>query len=152
MPSRALDTPVGRLTITEKNGALVALRWAGGPDRSGSDLLAEAARQLEAYFAGALTDFDLPLAPAGTPFQLGVWREMSRIPFGRTLTYGELAARVGGIARAVGTACGANPIPVIIPCHRVVAAGKALGGFSGGQGLATKRLLLAHEIRNAPRA
>lgn len=152
MPSRAMDTPVGRLALTERDGALVAVSWADGPDRSDSPLLEEAVRQLESYFAGARQVFDLPLAPAGSPFQQSVWREMSRIPFGRTMSYGELAARIGGIARAVGTACGANPIPVIIPCHRVVAAGKALGGFSGGKGATTKRLLLAHEIRHATRA
>ena len=151
MPSRAMDTPVGRLTLTETAGSLVALRWTDGPERSDSPLLDEAVRQLQAYFAGTLQRFDLPLSPAGSPFQQSVWREMSRIPFGRTMSYGALAGRIGGIARAVGTACGENPIPVIIPCHRVGAAGKALGGFSGGEGAATKRLLLAHEIRHAMR-
>lgn len=152
MPTRTFESPVGRLTVTERDGALVALCWADGLERSESPLLDEAVRQLEAYFAGTLHRFDLPLSPAGTPFQRSVWQEMSRIPFGRTMSYGALAGRVGGIARAVGSACGANPIPIVIPCHRVVAAGGGLGGFSGAGGPATKRLLLAHETRHATRA
>jgi len=108
-------------------------------------LLARALGQLEAYFAGDLAVFDLPLAPAGSAFQHRVWAEMARIPFGRTRTYGELARCVEGAAQAVGQACGANPIPIIVPCHRVVAGGGRLGGFSGGRGVVSKRALLAHE-------
>ncbi len=107
--------------------------------------MAEAQRQLDAYFAGELTSFDLPVAPAGTPHQQKVWRAMQMIPFGGYATYGDLAASVESSARAVGTACGRNPIPIIIPCHRVLAAGGKIGGYSGSGGTATKRYLLSLE-------
>lgn len=126
------------------------LTWHPGPgdiagDAADAALLERAAAQLTAYFAGDLAMFDLPLAPAGSPFQRRVWAEMTRIPYGRTRTYGELARRVEGVARAVGQACGANPIPILIPCHRVVASGGHLGGFSGGLGAASKSALLVRE-------
>ncbi len=149
--TRTIDSPVGRLSITEANGALVRIAWsdheAGDPGGSAGEtpLLARAAEQLGEYFAGARRDFDLPLNPAGTPFQRRVWTEMTRIPFGATESYGALARDVGSVARAVGGACGANPIPIVIPCHRVLGAGGALGGFSGGTGPATKRVLLELE-------
>lgn len=108
-------------------------------------LLKEAVQQLESYFDGKRRDFDLPLAPAGTPFQRRVWHEMAKIPFGETMTYGQLADKSESVARAVGGACGANPIPIIIPCHRVLGGGGKLGGFSGGLGPDSKRALLEHE-------
>ncbi len=100
------------------------------------------AKQLAAYFAGELTDFDVPLAPAGTPFQLTVWAALRTIPYGETTSYGELAAQIGrpGAARAVGLANGRNPISVIVPCHRVIGSTGTLVGYGGG--LARKRLLL----------
>jgi methylated-DNA-[protein]-cysteine S-methyltransferase len=106
---------------------------------------AEVARQLDEYFAGRRRTFDLPLAPTGTPFQLAVWEQLRRIPTGTTVSYGELAQRVGrpGAARAVGAAVGRNPISVIVPCHRVVGSSGALTGFAGG--LDRKRALLALE-------
>jgi len=150
--ARRISSPVGALLVCVRNGALTRLTWCGKTDRelpliddADKTLLDQAIAQLAAYFAGDLHRFDLPVAPVGTPFQLRVWVAMSAIPFGRTRTYGELAGDVGGVARAVGQACGANPIPIIIPCHRVVAGGGRLGGFSGGQGVASKRALLAHE-------
>lgn len=105
-------------------------------------LITETARQLEAYFAGRLTDFDLPLEMRGTPFQLRVWQELRRIPYGRTISYAELACRVGSPKgfRAVGAANGKNPIPIVVPCHRVIESNGGLGGFSCG--LAYKRRLL----------
>ena len=146
-----IDSPVGRLSIAEAGGAVVRIAWsdheAGEPQAQPGEtpLLARAAQQLSEYFAGTRRDFDLPLDPAGTPFQRRVWTEMARIPFGATESYGALAREVGSVARAVGGACGANPIPIVIPCHRVVAEGGALGGFSGGTGPATKRALLELE-------
>lgn len=107
--------------------------------------LAAAAEQLAAYFGGQLTAFDLPLAPAGTPFQQLVWQAMRMIPFGSAASYGGLARQLGSSARAVGRACARNPLPIVIPCHRVLASGGALGGYSGGTGLETKRWLLRHE-------
>jgi methylated-DNA-[protein]-cysteine S-methyltransferase len=107
--------------------------------------------QLEAYFAGERTDFDLPVAPAGTPFQRRVWDALLTIPFGRTTSYGKVAAEIGspGSARAVGLANNRNPIPLIIPCHRVVGSTGQLVGYGGG--LACKRWLLDHEVAVAQR-
>lgn len=146
-----LETPVGWLRISAAGGKITRVDWlderhsCSKAEREPADsLLAGASQQMHAYFAGKLEAFDLPLAPAGSAFQRAVWLEMCRIPFGAVLTYGEMANRVGGIARAVGGACGANPIPIIIPCHRVV-AGHGLGGYSGGGGLETKRRLLELE-------
>jgi len=144
MPQCTFESAFGSLVVTEKDGVLVRLTWGRGRDDE-TPLLTEAVRQLRAYEAGRLKAFDLPLAPAGTPFQQSVWREMCGIAYGRTKTYGDLAAILGSVARAVGGACGLNPIPIVIPCHRVVAGNGGLGGFSGGQGLASKRALLIHE-------
>ena len=115
---------------------------------SPANVLAEKARQqIAAYLCNSATTFDLPLSPSGTPFQQKVWREISRIPAGQTITYAELARRVGSGPRAVASACGANPIPLFIPCHRVVAS-HGLGGFMQGKrndALNIKRWLLVHE-------
>ncbi len=144
MTSHTIESPIGALTITESDGAIARLAWGRLADGAETPLLRRAARQLEAYFAGRLRDFDLPLAPEGTAHQRRVWQAMVEIPFGETESYGSMARRLGSAAQAVGQACGANPIPVIVPCHRVVAA-SGLGGFSGGAGVATKEILLAHE-------
>ena len=148
MSCLSIPSPVGELTITEDGDAIVAISWADNPGErpagNGSPLLAEAAAQLDAYFAGKLTRFDLPLAPSGSPFEIGVWTAMAEIPYGETRCYGELATSVGSAPRAIGRACGRNPIPIVIPCHRVLAKA-GLGGYSGSGGLATKRHLLALE-------
>jgi methylated-DNA-[protein]-cysteine S-methyltransferase len=108
--------------------------------------IAEAARQLREYFAGKRAQFDLLLAPEGTAFQRDVWRQLQEIPYGETISYGELARRVGNpkASRAVGSANGANPLPIVIPCHRVIAGDGTLGGFGGG--LPTKQTLIALEL------
>lgn len=145
----AIDTPAGRLTIEAGAEALTGLTWRRPrPDRP-SPLLQRAAAQLRAYFAGTLQRFDLPLAPDGTEHERAVWAELCRIPYGETITYGELARRTGTVARAVGGTCGANPIAIVIPCHRVTAAGGQLGGYSGGNGPDSKRRLLAHEAKHS---
>lgn len=138
-------TETGPVTITEEEGAIVAVTWGRQDGQDDSPLLQEAARQLRDYFAGTRRTFDLPLNPRGSDFQRAVWREMLAIPYGATKSYGDLAKATGGIARAVGTACGANPIPIFIPCHRVLAADRRLGGFSGGKGPETKAFLLTLE-------
>jgi methylated-DNA-[protein]-cysteine S-methyltransferase len=143
MPSLSISTPVGPLTIEERNGKITAISWGNGGG-NGSPLLAEAARQLTDYFAGARHDFDLPLMPGGSPFETRVWSAMRAIPYGQTRTYGELAHMTDSGPRAVGRACGTNPIPIVIPCHRVLAKG-GIGGYSGEGGLATKTRLLAIE-------
>jgi methylated-DNA-[protein]-cysteine S-methyltransferase len=144
MPSLSMPSPIGRLTIEEADDCVVAIGWGHGPASDGNRLLAEAARQLAAYFAGGLREFDLPLRPVGSLFELRVWAAMQEIPYGETRSYGDLAASVGSAPRAVGRACGRNPIPIVIPCHRVLAKG-GIGGYSGAGGLATKGRLLALE-------
>jgi methylated-DNA-[protein]-cysteine S-methyltransferase len=143
-----VDSPVGRLEVEATAEAIVAVHWiddAGVIEAAAPGLLQEAARQLEAYFARRLTTFDLPLAPAGSPFERDIWRLMCDIAYGDTMTYGEMGEAVGGPARAVGSACGSNPIPVIIPCHRVLGAGNRMVGYSGRGRVETKRWLLVHE-------
>lgn len=143
MPERCFDTPLGPMTVTETDGAITGLRWGEGQTDPGP-LLDEAVAQLEDYFAGERESFDLPLEVEAGPLVRAVCDEMRTIPFGDTLTYGEIAARVGAPPQAVGQSCGANPIPVIIPCHRVLAA-NGLGGFSGAGGVESKVWLLRHE-------
>jgi methylated-DNA-[protein]-cysteine S-methyltransferase len=140
-----VESPVGSLVVSEQDGRIVALDWGHAAVESETPLLAAAAQQLNAYFYCSLKSFDLPLAPAGTPFQQAVWREMCRIPYGATRSYADLAHMLDSAPRAVGGACGRNPIPIVIPCHRVLAAGRALGGYSGRGGVATKRALLELE-------
>lgn len=153
--SVAVSTPIGMLTVIVSAAAVVSVRWAGSTssddccDAADSALLAAARDQLTAYFDGRLTAFDLPLAPTGGSLQRAVWDAMCTIPYGETRHYGELAQAIGATARQIGAACGENPIPIIIPCHRVVAADGRLGGYSGGRGVATKRWLLSHEDRTA---
>ncbi len=132
LPNRAAEPPNPAWRVS--NGALPAA-------------LAEAKKQLEEYFAGERRDFDLPLAARGTRFQRLVWGELRRIPFGRTISYGELAGRIGKptASRAVGAANGKNPLPVVVPCHRVIGSGGTLVGYGGG--LPTKQALLELEQR-----
>ncbi len=144
MPQLSLHSPFGDLTVSEENGAIVAVDWGWGRDQTETPLLLRARAALFDYFDGARRDFDLPLAPAGSPFRTRVWAALRAIPYGETRTYGDLAAALGSAARAIGQANGANPIPILIPCHRVV-AGNGLGGYSGGDGPVTKRALLALE-------
>ena len=163
-----VPTPIGDVRIRAEAGAIVAVELphegarafggdAFGGDAFGGDafvapepddpLLRLAAAQLRAYLAGTRTDFDLPLAPAGTSWQQRVWTALRGIPYGETVAYVDIARRLGapGASRAVGGANGANPIAIIVPCHRVIAAGGGLGGYSGGLGV--KRWLLDHERR-----
>ena len=152
MPQLSLHTPLGELTISEEDGAIVALDWGRGRDQDPTPLLLRARGQLQDYFDGTLSAFDLPLAPHGTAFQRKVWDALCTIPAGQTRSYADIARQVGCRApRAIGQANGANPIPILIPCHRVVAADGSLGGYSGGEGEATKRYLLDLE-RDAPGA
>jgi methylated-DNA-[protein]-cysteine S-methyltransferase len=144
-----VDTPVGRLALEADHDAVTGVRWAGPGERSRdktpSPLLKEATRQLDRYFGRKLTRFDLPLAARGTDFQKRVWTMMREIPYGETATYGGMAMALGSGPRPIGMACARNPIPIIVPCHRVLASGGKEGGFSGGRGLPTKRQLLALE-------
>lgn len=136
-----MHTPVGDITVFAEDGAIVSLDWGWVPYQDTEPVLERAREQLEAYFDGELTAFDLRLAPAGTAYRQAVWRALCEIPYGATCSYLDLARKVGGSPRSVGQANGHNPIPLIIPCHRVVAT-THIGGYSGGDGLSTKRWLL----------
>lgn len=149
MPRRTIDSPFGPLTLVSADGALTVLDWGvdggGAASADGMDpVLDRAAAQLADWFAGRRRDFDLPLRPAGTAFQQRVWAALRDIPYGTTVRYGDLARRLGTAARAVGGACGRNPLPIIIPCHRVL-GGTGPGGYSGFGGLPTKNWLLKRE-------
>jgi methylated-DNA-[protein]-cysteine S-methyltransferase len=147
MPQLSLLTNLGDLTISEDDSAIVALDWGRGRDQAETPLLRRARDQLQDYFDGQRLTFDLPLAPHGSAFQKRVWTALCTIPPGETRSYADIARAIGSAPRAVGGANGANPIPIFIPCHRVVAADGSLGGYSGGEGPATKRFLLDHESR-----
>jgi len=163
-----MASPIGMLTIVAMPDAIVAIRWdtesdardpeAHNPvdaklpsasvevERGEHAVLEDAARQLDQYFAGERTEFDLPLAPIGTEFQQQAWTALRSIPFGETISYGEQARRLGdkNKSRAVGAANGRNPIPIVVPCHRVVGSNGHLTGFAGGLGV--KAWLLEHEL------
>ena len=152
LPQLSLHSPLGSLTVTQEDDALVALDWGWGRDQQETALLCKARAQLNSYFDGELTHFTLPLSPvSSTPYRRRVWTALADIPFGQTRTYAELATIAGGSARSVGQANRVNPLPILIPCHRVVAA-THLGGFSMEGGLKTKRFLLALERGSGPQA
>jgi len=148
-----IDSPVGRLLLAGDGESLIQVRFQSGPrpQPPQADWVADAApfraaiEQLGEYFDGRRRRFDLPLAPRGTEFQRRVWRALAEIPYGKTISYGELAHRIGNpsASRAVGLANGANPLPIVVPCHRVIGANGSLTGFGGG--LPIKRKLLALE-------
>lgn len=148
MPGRTVATPIGRLGLVGSDAGVQQVRWSSrGVDVTAScAVLDDAATQLEAYFAGELTEFDVPLDVRGTEFQRRCWLALATIPYGRTVSYGEQARRLGlgpDAARAVGAANGQNPLPIVLPCHRVIGADGSLTGFGGG--LHVKRFLLEHE-------
>ena len=143
MAERMIQTPLGAITLTASDGAITALDWRQGA-RDTTPELCEAEAQLDAYFAGTRQTFDLPLRVEASEFQQRVCARMQAIPFGDTLTYGDLARELGAPAQAIGAGCGGNPIAIIIPCHRVLGA-KSLGGFSAKGGVETKVWLLRHE-------
>jgi methylated-DNA-[protein]-cysteine S-methyltransferase len=143
----AEDEGLTRIAFDVRQGHRPDAAWLRAAEHAGpaSDVLAAARAQLDAYFAGTLRAFSLPLVPRGTPFQERVWSALAAVRFGETITYSELARRVDapGAVRAVGRANGANPLPLVLPCHRVIGADGALTGFGGG--IERKRWLLAHE-------
>lgn len=145
MPYLSCSSPLGDLTLFEEDGAIVALDWGSAEGGAETPLLKKAVDQLEAYFDGSRESFDLPLNPFGTAFQKKLWKALSDIPYGHTLTYGELAHKIDSGPRAIGGACGRNPIPIIIPCHRVLASNGKMGGYSGLGELDTKQFLLRLE-------
>lgn len=147
-----VESPVGPLRLVGRRGAIVSIGFMNGRATAlppgavlDANALAPAIRQLEEYFRGTRREFEVAIDPAGTDFQLAVWRELMRIPYGETRSYGEIARAIGrpAASRAVGAANGANPIPIVVPCHRVIGSGGSLTGFGGG--LTAKRLLLELE-------
>ncbi len=147
MPARTtLETPIGPLTVETNARHLTRLAWLRvEAENPGDPLLGEALAQLRAYFNHHLTDFDLPLAPASSPRGNALRDAIRGIPHGEALSYGALARIAASGPRAIGQACARNPFPVVVPCHRVLAAGGRLGAYSGGNGPDTKRQLLDHE-------
>jgi methylated-DNA-[protein]-cysteine S-methyltransferase len=147
MSSRSVDTPIGTLGLVATDSGLSRVLWKGdGLADDSSPLLDDVAAQLDAYFAGELIEFDLPFDLDGTEFQRTCWLALATIPYGQTVSYGEQARRLGlgpDAARAVGAANGQNPLPLVLPCHRVIGADGSLTGFGGG--LPLKRFLLEHE-------
>jgi methylated-DNA-[protein]-cysteine S-methyltransferase len=156
-----IESPLGRLLLAANDAGLRHIIFSNGrqtatPDpgwREDAAPLTETIRQLQAYFTGELENFDLPLAPGGTPFQMDVWQRLRDIPYGQTISYGELARRIGNpkASRAVGLANGSNPIPIVIPCHRVIGSNGKLTGYGGGLPIKEKLLALErHQLRLLP--
>jgi methylated-DNA-[protein]-cysteine S-methyltransferase len=151
---RRTDSPIGEIELTSDGSAITSLAIAGGrglpwsdlPERS-APVLDKAIVQLGEYFAGTRHNFDLPIAVDGTEFQQAVWHELRQLPFGGVASYGEIGSATGRATagRAVGGAVGANPIPLIVPCHRVLGTNKRITGYSAGAGIPTKAWLLDHE-------
>ncbi len=141
---KTIETPFGRMLLVQEGECLARLGWSDVQARDRSPLLSEASDQLKAYFGGALRTFDLPLAYGCSEFQAAACRVMARIPYGGTITYTDMARQLGTTPRAAGGACGGNPFPIIVPCHRVLAA-RGIGGYSGGAGIETKIGLLRLE-------
>jgi methylated-DNA-[protein]-cysteine S-methyltransferase len=148
-----IDSPIGRLLLVGEPGCLRVLSFGGQPKEAWHQDTAAfrpVIEQLAAYFAGELREFTLALDPDGTPFQTRVWAELERIPYGETISYGQLAQRIGNpkASRAVGLANGSNPIPIIVPCHRVIGSNGKLTGYGGGLPIKERLLALEHRQRS----
>jgi methylated-DNA-[protein]-cysteine S-methyltransferase len=144
MPTLSMHSPVGDLTLFAEDEHIVAIEWGWGSIQEPSPLLTRAKTALDAYFDSEAPLPDLPLNPHGTPYRIKVWNALRQIPDGETRSYLDIAHIAGGSPRSVGGANARNPIPILIPCHRVLAVNH-IGGYSGGEGLETKRILLALE-------
>ena len=138
----SITSPLGPLTLIEENGFLIKLEWNKQPNETPNALLSEASDQLKAYFSETLKDFNLPLNPKGTMHQIKTWKIINAIKYGDFLTYGEIATNIKSSPRAIGNACGKNPLPIIIPCHRVLTKKITISGYSGKGGSKTKKYLL----------
>jgi methylated-DNA-[protein]-cysteine S-methyltransferase len=147
MSSQTIQTPIGSLTVFADQNSIKELRFVDADQSNPNKLTEMAVSQLQEYFDGQRKNFDLPLAAEGTEFQKAVWKEISKLEFGEITSYGQIAKNIGKpkAARAVGGAVGANPLAIIVPCHRVMATSGAITGYSGGQGISTKLQLLKLE-------
>jgi methylated-DNA-[protein]-cysteine S-methyltransferase len=145
---RSFPTPFGFITLIAEAEKITSVELCKKANSLGSSkVLDDAAKQIDLYLKGSLSRFSLPLKVSGTPFQLAVWKAIAKVPFGKTISYGEIAASIGKplAARAVGAAVGANPTPLLVGCHRVLGSNGSLTGYSGGRGIKTKKLLLDFE-------
>ena len=153
MPQLSLHTPIGPVTVSAEQERIVAVDWGWGRDQEPTPVLTEARAWLQDYFDGQLRPMTLPLDPYGTAYRRRVWSVIATIPPGQTWTYAKTAEAAGGSPRSIGTAMAQNPIPLLIPCHRVVGTGTngriTIGGYSGGEGVETKRFLLDLEAQAA---
>jgi len=145
MPELTINSPLGPLTLVEHNGAITNLLWRKSRSYTRTHLLSTAQDQLDNYFAGKLRTFSVPLNVGGTKFQQAVCKRITEIPYGRTATYGEISKLLNSSPRAIGNACGKNPLPIIIPCHRIIGANGALTGYTGRRGINAKAFLLKLE-------
>ncbi|MCF8473485.1 MAG: methylated-DNA--[protein]-cysteine S-methyltransferase [Emcibacter sp.] len=145
MAQLSFHSPIGDLTLSEEENKIVSLDWGWSPLSKETSFLIKAKNMINLYFDGEAPDFKIALDAYGTDFQKRVWQAMIEIPYGKTMTYGELADKIGSHPRAVGSACGKNPIPIIIPCHRIMGKNGKLTGYSGGEGISTKLFLLELE-------
>ena len=143
-----IKTRMGDLSVYGDN-AITGVDWGRAGISAPNEVLIEAKSQILNYFNGTLRSFSLPISPEGTQFQVRVWKGLTKVPYGETLTYGKFAKRLNTSPRAVGRACASNPIPLIIPCHRIIGRGGALVGYSGGDGIATKANLIIFEKETA---
>ena len=141
----SFHSPIGDLTISEEDGLLVSLDWGWSPLSTKTPFLQSVKNQMDMYFDGKNPAFSAPVKLCGTAFQKAVWQEMLKTPYGETRTYGEIADIIGSHPRPVGMACGLNPIPIIIPCHRIMGKNGKLTGYSGGDGIETKEFLIELE-------
>jgi methylated-DNA-[protein]-cysteine S-methyltransferase len=145
---RSFPSPFGFITITAEAEKITAVELCKRVTSVGSaKVLDDAAKQIDSYLKGSLSRFTLPLKVSGTPFQVEVWKAISKVPFGKTVSYGQIAAGIGKplASRAVGAAVGANPTPLLVGCHRVLGSSGSITGYSGAEGIKTKKLLLEHE-------
>lgn len=140
-------SPVGNIVVEEEQGKIVFIGWREKTFRSNIPVLTEAVKQLDEYFNKKRENFFLPLNLQGTDFSKKVWKEIAKIKYGKKTTYKEIADKLSSHPRAVGMACGKNPIPIVVPCHRVLATSGKLTGYSGGDGIKTKQILLDLEIK-----
>lgn len=147
MFSQTVTSPAGEITVEANSNAVTRVRFGSSANQNPNKVTGLACEQLADYFNGKLVDFNLPLETKGTDFQKSVWAELAKIPKGKTISYGEIANKIGKpkAARAVGRAVGSNPIAIIIPCHRVMASNGAITGYTGGEGVITKAQLLKLE-------
>lgn len=153
LATAGVQTPYGSFVLTAEGDEIVGAQWGRAPSTAAeTTVLRRARRWLDDYFAGNFCALDFSLRADGTPFQREIWAAIAAIPPGVTRTYGDIARDLKSGPRAVGGACGANPIAILIPCHRVLGADGGLGGYSGGRGVATKHQLLTHEGVAAVRA